>query len=154
MTSSSPNPSSLSLRRPYISLIPTSMSPRKGWPTRHSQSSMVDVFGTKIALEVVISHTLQFSSLTPSGAETISHIYDNGRVTIMFCSFGAEARIVRLFGRGTVYEVFSCQPDLHSSGRKNSMLWCRRRNVFRPREQSSVSIFIKRRNPVDTAFQS
>jgi len=24
----------------------------------------------------------------------------------MFCSFGLESKIVRLFGRGTVYEVF------------------------------------------------
>jgi len=39
------------------------------------------------------------------GIETISHIYDNGRITIMFCSFGPEPKIVRLYGRGTVYEV-------------------------------------------------
>ena len=40
-----------------------------------------------------------------SGIETISHIYDNGRITLMFCSFGPNPQIVRLFGRGTVYEV-------------------------------------------------
>ena len=30
----------------------------------------------------------------------------------MFCSFGPEAKIVRLFGRGTVYEVTSSQLSL------------------------------------------
>jgi len=46
------------------------------------------------------------------GVETIAHLYDNGRITIMFCSFDASPRVVRLFGRGKVYEVrmlpFSC----------------------------------------------
>jgi hypothetical protein len=34
-------------------------------------------------------------------------MYDNGRITIMFCSFDADPKIVRLFGKGTVYEVFA-----------------------------------------------
>jgi hypothetical protein len=41
---------------------------------------------------------------TGSGAETISHIYENGRVTIMFCSFGASPRIMRFFCTGRVVE--------------------------------------------------
>ncbi|KAF4621541.1 hypothetical protein G7Y89_g14533 [Cudoniella acicularis] len=41
---------------------------------------------------------------TGSGAETISHIYENGRVTIMFCSFGPSPRIMRLFCTGRVVE--------------------------------------------------
>ena len=39
-----------------------------------------------------------------SGVETISHIYENGRVTIMFCSFEAKPRIMRLFCSGRVVE--------------------------------------------------
>jgi hypothetical protein len=37
--------------------------------------------------------------------ETIAHVNENGRITIMFCSFdeGLE-RICRLWGRGTVVE--------------------------------------------------
>ena len=42
---------------------------------------------------------------TGSGIETISHIYENGRVTIMFCSFDATPRILRLFCRGRVVEA-------------------------------------------------
>lgn len=36
--------------------------------------------------------------------ETISHLRENGRITIMFCAFEGAARISRLFGTGTVYE--------------------------------------------------
>ena len=35
-----------------------------------------------------------------SGVETISHIRENGRITIMFNSFEGPPRIVRLFGKG------------------------------------------------------
>lgn len=39
---------------------------------------------------------------TGSGIETISHIQENGRCTIMFCSFDASPRIMRLFCTGRV----------------------------------------------------
>ncbi|KAI4123377.1 MAG: hypothetical protein LQ338_005293 [Usnochroma carphineum] len=41
---------------------------------------------------------------TGSGSETVSHIYENGRVTIMFCSFEASPRILRFFSWGKVVE--------------------------------------------------
>ncbi|KAJ1338707.1 hypothetical protein MN608_01569 [Microdochium nivale] len=41
---------------------------------------------------------------TGSGNETISHIYENGRATLMLCSFGSQPRIMRLFCRGRVIE--------------------------------------------------
>ena len=39
-----------------------------------------------------------------SGAETVSHLYENGRATVMFCSFDARPRIMRLFCTGRVVE--------------------------------------------------
>ena len=39
-----------------------------------------------------------------SGAETISHLYENGRATVMFCSFDKNPRIMRLFCTGRVVE--------------------------------------------------
>ena len=39
-----------------------------------------------------------------SGAETISHVYENGRVTLMFNSFDSSPRIMRLFCTGRVIE--------------------------------------------------
>ena len=41
---------------------------------------------------------------TGSGSETISHVYENGRITIMFCSFAKSPRIMRFFCMGKVVE--------------------------------------------------
>jgi Pyridoxamine 5'-phosphate oxidase len=43
-----------------------------------------------------------YLDLTGSGAETIAHLRQNGRITIMFCSFGDQPKILRLYGTGTV----------------------------------------------------
>jgi hypothetical protein len=37
---------------------------------------------------------------TGSGAETIAHLRENGRIVIMFCAFDGKPKIVRLHGRG------------------------------------------------------
>jgi hypothetical protein len=37
-----------------------------------------------------------------SGAETIAHARENGRIVVMFCAFDGPPRIVRLHGRATV----------------------------------------------------
>jgi hypothetical protein len=42
--------------------------------------------------------------LTGSGVETIAHLKADGRITLMFCAFEGPARILRLYGRGTVHE--------------------------------------------------
>src|ERR1700674_406587 len=46
-----------------------------------------------------------YLDLTGSGAETIAHLRDNARITLMFCAFAAKPRIVRLYGRGEVIPV-------------------------------------------------
>jgi hypothetical protein len=43
-----------------------------------------------------------YLDLTGSGAETIAHLRQNGRITIMFCSFDRTPKILRLQGRGRV----------------------------------------------------
>ena len=48
--------------------------------------------------------TVSYLDLTGSGAETIAHLRENERITIMFCAFDGPARIVRLQGRGVVIE--------------------------------------------------
>jgi len=37
---------------------------------------------------------------TGSGAETIAHLRDNGRIVLMFCAFEGSPKIVRLHGQG------------------------------------------------------
>jgi hypothetical protein len=51
-------------------------------------------------------NTVAYLDATGSGCETISHVYENGRVTLMFCSFGPSPQIMRLFCKGRVVEKF------------------------------------------------
>lgn len=44
--------------------------------------------------------TVAYLDLTGSGVETIAHLRDNGRITVMFCTFEGKPLIVRLFGQG------------------------------------------------------
>ncbi|KAH8827643.1 hypothetical protein DL96DRAFT_1106022 [Flagelloscypha sp. PMI_526] len=59
----------------------------------------------------VDNNTVWYEDLTGSGNETISHIRDNGRITIMFTAFEGPPRILRLFGIGEVYEFGSPEYD-------------------------------------------
>lgn len=52
-----------------------------------------------------------YQDLTGSGAETIAHLRENGRITIMFCAFEGPPDIVRLFGHGEVHPVGSARYD-------------------------------------------
>jgi hypothetical protein len=49
-------------------------------------------------------NTVAYLDLTGSGIETVAHLRQNGRVTIMFCAFEGRPLIVRLYGRGRVVE--------------------------------------------------
>jgi predicted pyridoxine 5'-phosphate oxidase superfamily flavin-nucleotide-binding protein len=54
---------------------------------------------------VVDGHTVAYLDITASGAETIAHLRENGRITLMFCSFQRSPDVVRLHGRGRVVSV-------------------------------------------------
>jgi Pyridoxamine 5'-phosphate oxidase len=43
-----------------------------------------------------------YLDLTGSGNETAAHLHQNGRMTIMFCSFTDKPLILRLYGQGEV----------------------------------------------------
>ncbi|MEA5511556.1 pyridoxamine 5'-phosphate oxidase family protein [Crocosphaera sp. UHCC 0190] len=46
--------------------------------------------------------TVGYLDLTGSGNETSAHLEENGRMTIMFCSFSDKPLILRLYGNGRV----------------------------------------------------
>jgi Pyridoxamine 5'-phosphate oxidase len=46
-----------------------------------------------------------YLDLTGSGAETIAHLRDNGRITLMFCTFEGPPNIVRLYGCGEAIPI-------------------------------------------------
>jgi hypothetical protein len=54
------------------------------------------------ALRVLDDHTVAYLDLVGSGAETIAHLRENGRIVIMLCAFEGGPRIVRLHGHGEV----------------------------------------------------
>jgi Pyridoxamine 5'-phosphate oxidase len=43
-----------------------------------------------------------YQDFTGSGAETIAHLNENGRIVIMFCAFEGAPQIVRLHGCGSI----------------------------------------------------
>ena len=46
-----------------------------------------------------------YLDLTGSECETAAHIAENGRLTLMFCSFDTQPLILRLYGRGRVIHM-------------------------------------------------
>jgi len=56
---------------------------------------------------VLDAHTVRYLDLTGSGAETVAHLRQNGRITIMFCAFTGPPRILRLYGQATAHLVGS-----------------------------------------------
>jgi Pyridoxamine 5'-phosphate oxidase len=63
-------------------------------------------------LRVLDEHTVAYLDLVGSGAETVAHLHDNGRVVVMLCAFEGPPRIVRLHGRGEVLEADAVEfPD-------------------------------------------
>jgi len=53
-------------------------------------------------LRVLDPHTVAYLDLVGSGAETIAHVRENGRIVIMLCAFQGPPRILRLHGEGDV----------------------------------------------------
>jgi hypothetical protein len=58
--------------------------------------------GYQDTFSVIDERTVAYLDLYGSGSETIAHLRDNGRITIMFCSFARRPKIVRLHGSGRV----------------------------------------------------
>jgi hypothetical protein len=56
-------------------------------------------------LRVLDDHTVAYLDMVGSGAETIAHLRENGRVVVMLCAFEGPPRILRLHGRGEVIPV-------------------------------------------------
>src|SRR3954467_9463046 len=53
-------------------------------------------------LRVLDEHTVAYLDIVGSGAETIAHVRENGRIVVMLCAFDGPPRILRLHGSGRV----------------------------------------------------
>jgi hypothetical protein len=56
------------------------------------------------SLAILGAREIAYLDFVGSGAETIAHVRENGRVVVMLCAFEGPPRIVRLHGRGTAVE--------------------------------------------------
>ena len=56
------------------------------------------------ALRILGPTAVAYLDYVGSGAETIAHLRDNGRIVIMLCSFEGAPKIVRLHGSGRAIE--------------------------------------------------
>ena len=75
------------------------------------------------SLRVLDEHTVAYLDVVGSGAETIAHMRENGRLVVMLCAFQGPPRILRLHGRGEVitpgdprFEKLLDEFDFHQPG--------------------------------------
>jgi pyridoxamine 5'-phosphate oxidase-like protein len=71
-------------------------APESGGHVNVSPKGYQDTFA------ILDEHTVAYLDLYGSGSETIAHLRDNGRITVMFCSFTRQPKILRLYGTGRV----------------------------------------------------
>lgn len=60
-------------------------------------------------LRILDPRHVAYLDLTGSGAETIAHLRENGRIVFMFCALAGAPRIVRFHGRGEVVTPASAE---------------------------------------------
>jgi len=56
------------------------------------------------SLRVIGPKQLAYVDLGGSGIETVAHVRENGRITIMLCAFDGPPKIFRFYGRGRAVE--------------------------------------------------
>ena|ERR671917_275389 len=56
--------------------------------------------GGQGSFAVIDPTTVAYLDITGSGVETIAHLRDDGRITVLFCAFEGKPLLVRLYGRG------------------------------------------------------
>ncbi|KAF9450839.1 hypothetical protein P691DRAFT_638289, partial [Macrolepiota fuliginosa MF-IS2] len=68
---------------------------------------------TEGTFHIVNQSQVWYEDLTGSGVETISHLREpgNGRISVLFHAFEGPPQIVRIYGKGTVYEYGTKEYD-------------------------------------------
>ena len=80
------------IEKQHIFFIATAPGGDEGWPNLSPKGrTLLRVLGPNLA---------GYLDYPGSGNETAKHVEENGRVTLMVCSFDATAGITRLYGRG------------------------------------------------------
>ena len=56
------------------------------------------------SFRIISPKRVAYLDLGGSGIETVAHVRENGRITIMFCAFEGPAMILRLYGKASVLQ--------------------------------------------------
>ena len=56
------------------------------------------------SFRIIGPNRIAYADLGGSGAETLAHVRENGRITFMFCAYEGAPNIMRLYGRGQVMQ--------------------------------------------------
>ena len=80
----------------------SSSAPRRSTADGHVNVSPKGPIGS---LRVLDERTVAYLDIVGSGAETIAHLRENGRIVVMLCAFEGPPRILRLHGRGEVADA-------------------------------------------------
>jgi hypothetical protein len=62
-------------------------------------------------LRILEADRVAYLDLTGSGIETVAHVRENGRITLMACSFSEIPRISRIYGRATAHPAGTAEFD-------------------------------------------
>ncbi|GGM92156.1 pyridoxamine 5'-phosphate oxidase [Terrabacter tumescens] len=81
------------IERQHLFFVATAPLSRDG----HVNVSPKGLDGSFVVLD---ERTVAYLDLTGSGSETVAHLRENGRITVMFCAFEGAPNIVRLHGKG------------------------------------------------------
>lgn len=65
------------------------------------------------SLRIVTPNQVVWLNLTGSGNETAAHLLEDGRMTLMFCAFEGEPKVLRLYGRAKSYQEGSDEWEAH-----------------------------------------
>jgi hypothetical protein len=87
------------IERQHLFFVATSPLAADG----HVNVSPRGVPGTSCVVE---ERRFAWLDLTGSGSETVAHLRENGRITVMFCAFEGPPNIVRLHGTGRVISIY------------------------------------------------
>ncbi len=65
------------------------------------------------SLRIINPHQVVWLNLTGSGNETAAHLQEDGRMTLMFCAFEGDPKILRIYGRATSHRQGSDEWEAH-----------------------------------------
>jgi hypothetical protein len=111
------------------------------------------------SLRILTDNRVAYIDHTGSSNETAAHVLDNGRITLMFCSFAADPLILRLYGEGVSVQPAHrewAQPHV-AAGRRYTNTWgsatpCRAGPTKKARKECAP-IATKKTGSASTAYR-